>query len=78
VVKGANDNATDARPGDDPENNDRLSVYGIGLKRAIFKLGNCIEMESNHRQDGFALNLLVDWWENETEIPWQIPIDPVP
>jgi len=38
---------------------DRLSVYGIGLKRAIFKMGNNVHIESNHRAGGFALDLNV-------------------
>jgi hypothetical protein len=34
---------------------DRLSVYGIGLKRAIFKMGNVIDIVSNHPETGFSL-----------------------
>lgn len=67
---------TFGRPGNQHDTSDRLSVYGIGLKRAIFKLGNCIEINSNHPDGGFSLNLLVDWWENQIEVPWEIPIDP--
>ncbi|WP_287361765.1 ATP-binding protein [Mesorhizobium sp.] len=33
---------------DESHLDDRLSVYGIGLKRAMFKLGNQIDMESQH------------------------------
>lgn len=53
---------------------DRLSVYGIGLKRAIFKMGNRIEIYSNHSERGFTMDLDVRWWENQTETPWEIPI----
>lgn len=53
---------------------DRLSVYGIGLKRAIFKMGNRIEIYSNHPAKGFELDLDASWWETQTETPWNIPI----
>lgn len=60
---------------------DRLSVYGIGLKRAIFKLGNKISMRSDHIEGGFDLKLNVHNWAKKTEQPWTFeitPRDPVP
>ena len=47
------------RDGDEQHVTDRLSVYGIGLKRAIFKLGNHIEIRSEHPDGGFDLKLNV-------------------
>jgi hypothetical protein len=41
---------------------DRLSVYGIGLKRAMFKCGNKIEIMSDHRDGGFELKLSARRW----------------
>src|SRR5262249_16149773 len=41
---------------------DRLSVYGIGLKRAMFKLGRVIKIRSDHVQGGFRRNVDVDKW----------------
>ena len=61
--------------------NDRLSVYGIGLKRAIFKLGNKITMRSDHVDGGFELILDVAKWEKIPDMPWAFEItarDPVP
>lgn len=62
---------------EDASGEDRLSVYGIGLKRAIFKMGNRIKIISNHRSGGFSLDLSVDWWEKQDETPWKIPITPL-
>ncbi len=57
---------------------DRLSVYGIGLKRAIFKLGNNIRIRSNHANGGFDMDLDVRRWQREMQQPWAIPISPTP
>lgn len=53
---------------------DRLSVYGIGLKRAIFKIGNKIHMTSDHRDGGFELKLDVAAWAKDQKQPWSFPI----
>lgn len=53
---------------------DRLSVYGIGLKRAIFKLGNKIAIHSDHKDGGFDLKLNVAEWEKDTKQPWTFAI----
>jgi hypothetical protein len=53
---------------------DRLSVYGIGLKRAIFKIGDRVEMISGHPSGGFQMNLRVRQWERLVQQPWSIPI----
>lgn len=58
------------------EHNDRLSVYGIGLKRAMFKLGNKIDMTSDHRDGGFALDLNVRDWERKAEERWSFLVTP--
>lgn len=53
---------------------DRLSVYGIGMKRAIFKIGKTIKIESDHKDGGFSLNLNVNEWERDSTLPWSVPI----
>ena len=59
-----------------------LGVYGIGLKRALFKLGDHFEMSSQTRKNGFRCQLDVAEWvkkDNSTD-DWTIPIteqDPV-
>ncbi len=53
---------------------DRLSVYGIGLKRAMFKLGNEITIRSDHSDGGFDLKLNVAAWLKVNKGPWVFPI----
>jgi len=53
---------------------DRLSVYGIGLKRATFKMGNRIDITSNHPDTGFVTHLNVSKWQKDTAAKWSIPI----
>jgi hypothetical protein len=72
---------------------DRLSVYGIGLKRAMFKCGNRVTITSDHKNGGFELKLPdVAAWAREKETPekgegsadsegivrWTFPITPRP
>lgn len=64
------------RVSDRAHEGDRLSVYGIGLKRAIFKLGNKIKIRSDHIEGGFDLNLNVADWAKKTEQPWTFAITP--
>lgn len=61
---------------DGAETADRLSVYGIGLKRAMFKCGNHIDIVSDHRQGGFELDLDVRKWAKDKKEPWQFEITP--
>lgn len=63
-----------ASAGEDPH--DRLSVYGIGLKRAIFKVGNRIRMTSDHAQGGFELDLDVAHWATTPQEAWAFDISP--
>jgi len=62
------------RSDDDADTRDRLSVYGIGLKRAIFKLGRHIRIQSEHPEGGFDLRLDVNKWASDTKQPWTFPI----
>ena len=60
---------TDERP-----RNSRLSVYGIGLKRAVFKIGRRIVIESKTLESGFRVTMDV----SEFAAPnagWQFPIE---
>ncbi len=60
----------------DADESDRLSVYGIGLKRAMFKCGNKISIVSDHREGGFELKLNVREWAKLKSEPWQFEITP--
>ena len=46
----------------DPHRGVSLSVFGIGMKRAIFKIGREIEIVSHASDSGFLMRLDVDKW----------------
>jgi hypothetical protein len=54
----------------------QLGAYGIGLKRAIFKIGNQFSMTSRTAQEGFKISLNVREWAKKDEklSDWRIPI----
>lgn len=59
----------------DPHSGASLSVFGIGMKRAIFKIGRHIKMESRTSVDGFSMELDVNKWLAESTTDWRIPIN---
>ena len=62
-------------PDDSLATKDRLSVYGIGMKRAVFKIGNKIKITSDHTLGGFGLDLDVQSWvNNQAPPPWHFDI----
>jgi hypothetical protein len=66
------------RPQSTAHEADRLSVYGIGLKRAMFKCGNKIHMISDHKRGGFELDLSVRQWARDKKEPWKFQIETRP
>ena len=54
--------------------NTSLSVYGIGMKRAVFKIGRLITVESKTLNSGFRVEINVDEFEQSDS--WQFPIEP--
>ncbi len=62
---------------DDHAKDDTLSVYGIGMKRAIFKIGNNVQIASKHKKSGFNMDLDVRAWEALPQDTWEIEIEPV-
>jgi len=50
----------------------RLGAYGVGMKRALFKIGNNFHIVSRTAQEGFEVSLKVDDWVEQEE--WRIPI----
>ena len=55
----------------------QLGVYGIGLKRAIFKIGNSFEMISRTISDGFRVKVedLTEWVKKDESLDdWTFPI----
>lgn len=54
----------------------QLGAYGIGLKRAIFKIGNQFSMKSQTPHEGFSISLNIKDWSQEDEDldDWRIPL----
>jgi len=50
-----------------------LGVYGIGLKRAMFKIGRKIEVKSNTMTEEFRVIIDVDKWEKQAS--WDLEFD---
>jgi hypothetical protein len=56
-----------------------LGVYGIGLKRALFKIGKSFHITSKTTDTGFTCDLNVSEWlkKDDTLDAWKIPLTPV-
>lgn len=63
---------------EEPENYS-IGVYGIGMKRAVFKLGTDIRIRSTYKEAGkkqsFAVPIVVDKWLANDQPPWDFDID---
>ncbi len=64
------------RAASEEHDTDRLSVYGLGLKRAMFKAGKHVVIRSDHRSGGFELDLDVDRWARDTRTRWRFDLSP--
>jgi hypothetical protein len=60
------------RDGGNPSG-DILSVYGIGLKRAMFKLGGHIVVKSQHKDKAFEVEIPVSEWADDRD-NWTFPL----
>ena len=49
-----------------------VGVYGIGMKRAIFKIGKHCLISTRNENDQYEVEITPDWIENETV--WEIPV----
>ena len=50
-----------------------LGVYGIGMKRAAFKIGKLIKVESRTDTEEFGVTIDVEKWKKETS--WDLEFD---
>src|SRR5690606_39260576 len=50
-----------------------IGVYGIGLKRAIFKIGRSVEIRSSTTEASFEMRILVDEWVDADA--WTFPLN---
>jgi hypothetical protein len=51
-----------------------LSVYGIGMKRAFFKLGSHITIQSATEADWFVMEIDVDKWSSKGDKDWDFEL----
>lgn len=65
------------RPANAPvENLATVGVYGIGMKRSIFKIGRHCKIQTHHKQDdGFSVIIDDEWLSSD--LNWKIPIQKI-
>lgn len=56
------------RPDEAPETTGSVGRFGIGMKRALFKIGKVFEVESKHIEDHFQINVDVNVWRKKNKI----------
>lgn len=62
------------RPPETPrEDIPTVGMYGIGMKRAIFKLGRECQVRSQSDGEGFSVHIPPKWFEDEND--WYLPIE---
>ena len=54
-----------------------IGLYGIGMKRAMFKMGKAIKVVSSTGEDSFELDLVVDDWRKQPEADWTFKLSNV-
>jgi HSP90 family molecular chaperone len=52
-----------------------IGLYGIGMKRAIFKIGREIQISSSTDRDAFNMPINVDEWERDKSKEWKFKMD---
>ncbi|WP_449288428.1 ATP-binding protein [Marinobacter salarius] len=67
------------RPDDDQQDEESNTIghYGIGMKRAIFKLGNKVWIQSSTGSESFELDLDVEEWRKSDRPEWEFTLDNV-
>lgn len=56
---------------EEEENEGTVGVYGIGMKRAIFKMGSRCNINSNHPDGAFEVDITPEWISSDG---WKIPL----
>jgi hypothetical protein len=59
---------------DTPVEGDVLSVYGVGLKRALFKIGDHIQVSSQDSKNAFVVEDHARDWASRKETDWRFPL----
>ncbi|MGI8735410.1 MAG: ATP-binding protein [Pyrinomonadaceae bacterium] len=63
------------RPDAPPEAEYSIGLYGIGMKRAVFKMGKNIDIESSTSTEAFGVLINVDEWLGRTS-DWDFDLEP--
>jgi hypothetical protein len=71
---------TFGRKDEQPTEDYTVGVYGIGMKRAIFKLGNSIKIMSTYidaanNRTAFIVPIKVDEWSQDPSEPWDFDLE---
>lgn len=65
------------RDPDDPRDTDTetIGMYGVGMKRAIFKMGQNALVRTRHGNDTFEVPITTDWLQDKewSELPINVP-----
>ncbi|SOE03487.1 ATP-binding protein [Blastococcus haudaquaticus] len=59
------------RKEDHPGVEGSVGEFGVGMKRALFKMGRRFTVESRSSKSYFSMTVDVDAWEHSQESPWQ-------
>ena len=59
-------------PNSERESNGSIGVYGIGMKRAIFKMGESCSVVTKSQNDEYSVRISPNWMKDEKN--WHIPI----
>jgi hypothetical protein len=51
-----------------------VGVYGIGMKRAIFKMGRKCDISTRSIKDAYTVKITPEWLRDEKD--WMIPVEP--
>jgi hypothetical protein len=52
-----------------------IGLYGIGMKRAVFKLGNQVAVKSHTQREGFSVKFAVRTWAGGDPRDWDFPLE---
>lgn len=55
------------RPSEIPQTENSIGRFGIGMKRALFKIGKSFEIETQHEEEHFSVNVDVDVWKDKKQ-----------
>ena len=54
-----------------------IGLYGIGMKRALFKMGRNIDVRSSTGHESFTVSIAVDKWRQQPDDNWDFPLSNV-